>query len=305
MFLAVDKPQWITSFDVIRRLKRLFPKKTKIGHSGTLDPMATGLLIIAVDKDTKRLYEFLGADKSYETTIDFSKMSDTWDMDYWEVYEEYEISEKPKAECWKNYVIARSDSNAAIQDKKKSPVILPALDSASVSGTEANGMSGMEKSHRQRDVSTTLDMTNKISLAWQIGITKNDNFIPAPSIEQIQAKLDTLIPSAILPLTPFSAKKKDGKKLYELARAGVEVNETREMRINRYEIVSYNFPILTLTLDVWSGTYIRSIGYWLGQEFGLGGILTSLRRTKVAEIDITTLTLDQEVEGVMYGEVLL
>jgi tRNA U55 pseudouridine synthase TruB len=53
--------------------------------------MATGLLIIAVDKDTKRLHEFLGADKSYETTIDFSKMSDTWDMDYREMYEEYPI----------------------------------------------------------------------------------------------------------------------------------------------------------------------------------------------------------------------
>lgn len=55
MFIAVDKPKGISSFDVIRILKRQFPKKTKIGHSGTLDPMATGLLIIAVDKDTKRL----------------------------------------------------------------------------------------------------------------------------------------------------------------------------------------------------------------------------------------------------------
>jgi hypothetical protein len=117
--------------------------------------MATGLLIIAVDKDTKRLYEFLGADKSYETTIDFSKMSDTWDMDYWNVYEEY-----PLRHCEEEY-----NDDEAIQDKKKSPVILPALDSASVSGTEANGMSGMEKSQQQRDVSTTLDMTNKISLA--------------------------------------------------------------------------------------------------------------------------------------------
>jgi tRNA pseudouridine55 synthase len=195
-------------------------------------------LIIAVDKDTKRLHEFLGADKSYETTIDFSKMSDTWDMDYWEVYEEYEISWKWKAENWKSF-----------------------------------------------------------------GITKNDNFIPAPSIEQIKAKLDTLIPSAMLPLTPFSAKKKDGKKLYELARAGIEVNESREMRVNAYEIVSYTFPTLTLKIDVWSGTYIRSIGYRLGQEFGLGGILTSLRRTKVAAIDIGTLTLDQEVENISYTEV--
>jgi tRNA pseudouridine55 synthase len=235
MFLAVDKPKWITSFDVIRRLKRQFPKKTKIGHSGTLDPMATGLLIIAVDKDTKRLQEFLGADKSYETTIDFSKMSDTWDMDYWELYEEYAISEQ-----------------------------------------------------------------------WQsIWITKNNIFIPAPSIEQIQEKINTLIPSAILPLTPFSAKKKDGKKLYELARAGVEVNESREMRVNNYEIVDYSFPTLTLKIDVWSGTYIRSIGYRLGQEFALGGILTSLRRTKVAAIDINTLILDQTVENINYTQVTL
>lgn len=235
MFLAVDKPQWITSFDVIRRLKRQFPKKTKIGHSGTLDPMATGLLIIAVDKDTKRLHEFLGADKSYETTIDFSKMSDTWDMDYWEVYEEYVVSEQ-----------------------------------------------------------------------WgSVWITKDITFVPAPNIEQIKEKLHTLILSAILPLTPFSAKKKDGKKLYELARAGIEVNETREMRVNSYEIVAYDFPTLRLKLDVWSGTYIRSIGYWLGQEFGLGGILTSLRRTKIAAVDITTLTLDKLVENISYTEISL
>lgn len=233
MFLAIDKPQWITSYDVIRRLKTLFPKKTKIGHSGTLDPMATGLLIIAVYKDTKRLHEFLGADKWYETTIDFSKMSDTWDMDYWEKYEEYSV----------------------------------------------NKQSGL------------------------LGIAKNTAFVPAPSIEQITAKLDTLIPSTTLPLTPFSAKKKNGKKLYELARAGVELNESRDMVVHSCEIVEYNFPILKLKLNVWSWTYIRSIGYWLGQEFGLGGILTSLRRTQIGEIDIDTLALNQEIEGIHYVEI--
>jgi len=262
MFLAVDKPQWITSYDVIRRLKKLFPKKTKIGHSGTLDPMATWLLIIAVYKDTKRLHEFLGADKSYETTIDFSKMSDTWDMDYWEKYEEYEVS-------WKNYVIL----NGAERNEESS---------SDQPGSFANA---------QDDNG--------------IGIIKNNTFIPAPTIEQLTAKLDTLIPSATLPLTPFSAKKKNGKKLYELARAGVEVNESREMVINSYDIIFYNFPVLKLKLDVGSGTYIRSIGYWLGQELGLGGILTSLRRTKIADVDISTLTLDQVVEDVGYAEIML
>jgi len=229
MFLAVDKPQWITSYDVIRRLKRLFPKKTKIGHSGTLDPMATWLLIIAVYKDTKRLHEFLGADKSYETTIDFSKMSDTWDMDYWEKYEEYRVD----------------NNEILINDVRK----------------------------------------------------------PAPTLDNIQSKLDTLIPSATLPLTPFSAKKKNGKKLYELARAGVEVNESREMVVNSYEIISYDFPVLKIKLDVGSWTYIRSIGYRLGQEFGLGGILTRLRRTTIGAVDIKSLTLNQQLEDVIYDEI--
>jgi len=191
--------------------------------------MATGLLIIAVDKDTKRLQEFLGADKSYETTIDFSQITDTWDADFWEKHEQYPYTNEH--------------------------------------------------------------------------VTINNTNIPAPSIEQLQEKLDTLIPSAILPLTPFSAKKKDGKKFYELARAGIEVNESREMSVNIYEIVSYTFPTLQLKIDVWSGTYIRSIGYWLGLQFSLGGILTSLRRTKIANIDISTLTLDQSVENISYTEV--
>jgi tRNA U55 pseudouridine synthase TruB len=181
-------------------------------------------------------------------------MSDTWDMDYREMYEEYPIRH---CEEW---------NDEAIQD---------------ITNNRLPGPSDSQ---------------------WR-GIIKNNIFIPAPSLEQIKSKLNILIPATTLPLTPFSAKKKDGKKLYELARAGIEVNETREMKVNSYQIVDYNFPTLKLKIDVWSGTYIRSIGYWLGQEFGLGGILTNLRRTKVGEIDITMLTLDQSIENISYTEV--
>ncbi|HMS90812.1 MAG TPA: hypothetical protein PKC87_01200 [Candidatus Absconditabacterales bacterium] len=90
MLLAVDKPARITSFDVIRIFKRHFPKQ-KIGHSGTLDPMATGLMILAFDKDTKKLTELIGLDKSYIATIDFSKLTDTWDMEIWEKIINYEL----------------------------------------------------------------------------------------------------------------------------------------------------------------------------------------------------------------------
>ncbi len=78
--LFIDKPSGITSFDVIRRLRRERGIK-KMGHAGTLDPLATGLLIIAVGKSTKRINEFMGLPKEYEVLIEFGKTSNTYDAD--------------------------------------------------------------------------------------------------------------------------------------------------------------------------------------------------------------------------------
>ena len=208
MLIIVDKPKWISSFDVIRALKRELQEK-KIWHSGTLDPMATGLLLIWTWTDTKQLNNLIWLDKSYETTIDFSKKSDTRDMDYREYFEE-------------------------------------------------------------------------INVEW--------NDIP---VEQIKEKLDSIIPEWELPLTPFSAKKKDGKILYELARNWDQIIENKIMKTYWYEILEYNFPILKLKLDVWSGTYIRSIWHRLWEQFWLGGILTELRRIRVWEYDLDKINLDK------------
>ena len=90
MLIAVDKPARITSFDVIRIFRRHFPKQ-KMWHSGTLDPMATGLMILALDKDTKKLTEYIWLDKSYIATIDFSKLTDTRDMEIREKITNYEL----------------------------------------------------------------------------------------------------------------------------------------------------------------------------------------------------------------------
>lgn len=98
MFLAVDKPSRITSFDVVAALKRVFPKQ-KIWHSGTLDPLATGLMLVAVGSDTKNLTQLIGLDKSYITTIDFSKDSDTWDLEYRDTLTEYKMINW-KLEIW-------------------------------------------------------------------------------------------------------------------------------------------------------------------------------------------------------------
>jgi len=80
MILLVDKPKGITSFDVIRILRKKIESK-KMGHAGTLDPMATGLMIIATDADTKKLSEFLGLPKSYEAEITLGVRTDTSDME--------------------------------------------------------------------------------------------------------------------------------------------------------------------------------------------------------------------------------
>ena len=114
------------------------------------------------------------------------------------------------------------------------------------------------------------------------------------SMEEIKLKLDSIIPEYELPLTPFSAKKKDWKKLYDLARKWEQIIENRLMKTYGYEVLDYNFPELKLNLDVWSWTYIRSIWHWLWEQFWLGWILTMLRRIRVGEYEFSKINLDRE-----------
>lgn len=78
--LFIDKPSGITSFDVIRKLRQKLGIR-KMGHAGTLDPLATGLLIIGLEKATKELAAYMGLPKEYEVLIEFGKVSTTYDAD--------------------------------------------------------------------------------------------------------------------------------------------------------------------------------------------------------------------------------
>lgn len=221
MLFAVNKPPAMTSYDMIRILKNLFPRKTKIWHAWTLDPLATWLMLVWVWDDTKRLHDLTWHDKSYLTTIDFSKDSDTRDMQH-------------------------------------------------------------RKYHKNYDIKTISDDSHGVR-KW---IEIDDLFVPAPSEEDIESWLESIIPSAMLPLTPFSAKKIDGKKLYEYARAWNPIFMDIEMKVNGFEILSYKFPLLELILDVWKGTYIRSIWHRLGKQAWLPAILASLHRTRIWEYNL-------------------
>ena len=198
MLIFVDKPTGWTSFDVVKKVKNIVWEKA--GHCGTLDPLATGLMIVATWKDTKKLTELTWLDKSYIATIDFSQKSDTRDIDYDVYYEKLDIE-----------------------------------------------------------------------------------FF---ELEKLKNILDSYIPAANLQVPSYSAKKVKWKKLYDEARAWNHIEMFRDMKIYWYEILDYSFPVLKIKLDVWSWTYIRSIAYDIWKKLQVGGILTSLRRTKIWDFDI-------------------
>lgn len=225
MFLLLDKPCGYTSFDMIRKLKRLYPGE-KIWHAGTLDPLATWLLLIAIGKDTKKIKHFVWLDKTYTAVIDFSQYSDTWDTDFWQWHEVWSMENN----IW-------TMQKRTIKDSSK-------------------------------------DMQRE-------AISSKDAYIPKQ--DDIEQALQNIVWRNDLPLTPFSAKKWKGKKLYEYAREWSPVQIDIQMQLLDFSIISYAFPLLEISFHVWSGTYIRSLAHRLGKQFGLGGVLTALHREKVGE----------------------
>ena len=190
--------------------------------------MATGLMILALDKDTKKLTELIWLDKSYIATIDFSKLTDTRDMEY-----------------------------------------------------------------RNSITNYQLRITN-----WKVTWVEMENgTVEAPTLAEITKKLDKLIPEYELPLPAFSAKKIAGKKSYDDAREGNIREENKVMKVLKYEILMYEFPLLQIKIDVGSGTYIRSIAYRLGKQLGMWGTLIQLRRTRIGDRDIETIKNWEELHN--------
>jgi len=193
-FLLVDKPKHMTSHDVVLYLKRKFRIK-KIGHTGTLDPFASGLLILCIGKATKLSDLFMNMDKSYEGTFVFNKHYDTYDV-------------------------------------------------------------------------TGQLLMSKDQLIDEITLKK--------------AVTDMIKPYNQLP-PMYSAIKIDGKKLYEHARAGVEIErETRPVEIYDFKLTSSLCKdTVDFSIDVSKGTYIRSVAVDLASKLDTYGALKELRRTKI------------------------
>jgi tRNA pseudouridine55 synthase len=203
--LLIDKELKWSSFQAVNKMKwvlksKLGLKKIKIGHAGTLDPLATGLLIVCTGKFTKRITELQGQIKEYTGTFHIGATTPSYDLE------------------------------------------------------------------------TQIDATFPIS-----HITDELIF---ETTKQFLGEIDQKPPI-------FSAIKKDGKRLYEHARAGEEVEiASRKTTINEFEITRIALPEVDFRVVCSKGTYIRSLAFDFGKALESGAHLTALRRTKIGDYDV-------------------
>lgn len=206
--LLINKPTGVTSFSLIPRLRRLFNQK-KIGHAGTLDPLATGVMIYLIGKDyTRQADTFLQETKEYEAIVRLGEERDSYDID--------------------GQITATSD-------------IVPEMDQIESVVKSFNG------------------------------------------------EIDQIPPM-------FSAKKVKGKKLYELARQGKEVERKPKRVSMKTEILGYNYPQLHIRVTCSSGTYVRSIAHEIGELLGCYGCIEMLKRTKSGNFHLSECVELEQVE---------
>ncbi len=197
--LVVDKPQGMTSHDVVSRLRRIANMR-KIGHTGTLDPMATGVMVMLLGQATRLSEYLIRHDKTYVATVQLGSTTDTYDAE--------------------GEIVAQTD-------------------------------------------------------------------VPEFSTAQIESVLDNFRGPIEQVPPAHSAIKRNGKKSYELARQGIAVElPARPVTIHKLTLLSQTADTLALEISCSAGTYIRSIAHDVGNQLGVGGHLTALRRTQSGAFDI-------------------
>jgi tRNA pseudouridine55 synthase len=197
--LLINKPLEWTSFDAVRKIRNLVRIK-KVGHAGTLDPLATGLLIICTGKFTKRINEFMAQEKEYTGTFAIGATTPTYDLE-------------SEPENLKDFSFV--------------------------------------------DEALLIETTKKFM----------GEIFQTPPIH--------------------SAIKKDGKRVYELARKGIDVKlEPRKITIKELEITKIDLPKIEFRVVCTTGTYIRSLANDFGAELGTGAYLSSLCRTRIGQFDL-------------------
>nr|WP_249684746.1 tRNA pseudouridine(55) synthase TruB [Flavobacterium sp. CYK-55] len=203
--VLIDKPLHWSSFQAVNKMKwvlksKLGLKKIKIGHAGTLDPLATGLLIVCTGKFTKKIAEIQGQVKEYTGTFYMGATTPSYDL-------ETEVDARFETAHLSDELIVKTTQKFLGEIDQKPPI--------------------------------------------------------------------------------FSAIKKDGKRLYEHARAGEKVEiAARKTVIHEFEITRIALPEVDFRVVCSKGTYIRSLAYDFGSALDSGAHLTALRRTKIGDYSV-------------------
>ena len=256
--ILVDKPAGISSFGVVAKvrgyLKQQFGHKVKVGHTGTLDPFATGLLILLSGQMTKKSSEFLKLDKVYEATLKLGYISSTGDP-------EGEIVE-----------YATEKSGNAVSKHLRGANSHFYNSHERVSGTEIPG--------RVRLTCCKNDDCEPSTLRNSI-----------PDFSVIESCLQGFVGKIKQTPPKFSAIKIHGQRAYKLARQNKDFDiPSRQVEIYSIDILEYNYPELTIRVHCSSGTYIRTLAEDIGKALGTGAYLTALRRTKIGSYQVADAT---------------
>jgi tRNA pseudouridine55 synthase len=203
--LLIDKPLTWSSFQAVNKLRwhikqRFKIKKIKVGHAGTLDPLATGLLIICTGKQTKEIHTYQGQIKEYTGVFTLGATTPSYDL-------ETEIDQTFSTEHITEELLKETTKQFVGDIQQKPPI--------------------------------------------------------------------------------FSAIKKDGKRLYELARKGETTEiQARTVTVSKFEITGVNLPNVEFKIVCSKGTYIRSLAYDFGNALKSGAHLSALRRTKIGNFSV-------------------
>ncbi len=207
--VVIDKPKGITSHDVVGMMRKRFGTR-RVGHTGTLDPMATGVLPICIGNATRAADMLIESDKEYIAEFVLGKTTDT------------------------------------------------------------------------------LDIEGQV-------LTESEVFVTEAEVRDAVSKFA----GEILQIPPmYSAIKKDGKKLYELAREGKEIErEARKVTIYSIDILKIELPMVEICVKCSKGTYIRTLCDDIGKALGTGAVMTALRRTMTAGFDLSNAYTIEEIDA--------
>ena len=265
--LPIDKPYRWTSADVIRKVKfaaiRHFRKKNlKVGHAGTLDPLATGVLLVCIGPACKRAQEFQDHDKEYVAGIRFGATTPSYDL-------EKEVDRMlPYDGVTEEVLRAVLPSFLGTQEQ-----VAPLFSAKSVDGVRAYEMA--RKLYRKAQ-SGTLDPSSVPDFDAAALETLHHSTITISEIEL----LDFARASAITPRTKTFSPEKRSKKFCPTPLADAQTQSTASSRIHVADTSSLGLPEAHIRIACSKGTYIRAFARDLGEALGTGAHLSSLVRTK-------------------------